>query len=475
MNNVLGCTMRNPYVQVALTYVRRWWSIRNCLILLSVIFVTSVCVFVAKDKTPPFLLLIFAVWTIQLFSGVASHIRQQFADARSHLTPGFRRVHVAVATAVILLVAVFLPAMLARCFDLRSVGLVALSLALFAAVLWLILLASPWLSGAIYVLLVIGLVALFSESFSGTLVQFAHGRFEPTAVAMLIAGIAATVLGIRRMARLNEDMPWYHGLTAGSLEQSRVAAERSANKSGLRPGLRERQEERRVARLIEHARQAPLSWWSGACRWQMMMPTGWSTWLIWLLATLVMLMVGTWTTKGQIGTSWNFVACLSLLLLPMVAIVGQFMQRKGIMSRELLLPVERGLYLRQIGTAAAVCQLQSWSAVTVATLFWWLVVVPESVSGSTIAGILAFSALSQIWLFAGAAWLIRHRRLVVTLGVLTSLAIGLLTPIVTDGFTAAPRLAEWQYLVWTATGFLTLLGAFLSWAAYRRWLVADFD
>jgi hypothetical protein len=168
-------------------------------------------------------------------------------------------------------------------------------------------------------------------------------------------------------------------------------------------------------------------------------------------------------------------ACLSLVLLPMVAIVGQFMQRKGIMSRELLLPVERGLYLREIGTAAAVCQLQSWSAVTVATLFWWLVVVPDSVSGGTIAGILAFSALSQIWLFAGAAWLIRHRRLVVTLGVLVSLGIGLLVPIVADGFTAAPRLAEWQYLAWTVTGFLTLLGAFLIWAAYRRWLVADFD
>ncbi len=172
--------MASPYVQVALTYVRRWWSIRNCLILLSVIFVTSVCVFVAKDKTPPFVLLIFAVWTIQLFAGVASHIRQQFADARSHLTPGFRRVHVAVATAVILSVAVFLPAVLTWCFDLHSVGLVALSLALFAAVLWVILLASVWSSVAISALLVIGLVALFSESFSGTLVQFAHGRFETT-------------------------------------------------------------------------------------------------------------------------------------------------------------------------------------------------------------------------------------------------------------------------------------------------------
>ena len=80
-------------------------------------------------------------------------------------------------------------------------------------------------------------------------------------------------------------------------------------------------------------------------------------------------------------------------------------------------------------------------------------------------------ALSQVWLFAGAVWFmrLRHRTLAVVPGVLVALATGMLVPIVTNGFTAAPRLAEWQGLIWIAAGFLTLFGMFLIWAAYRRW------
>ena len=270
-------------------------------------------------------------------------------------------------------------------------------------------------------------------------------------------------------------MPSYHGWTAKFAEQCRIASERSTSKSPPRPGLRERLEERRVARLIEHVRQAPVSWWSGVRRWQEMMPSGWPIWLVWMLTTLVMLLLCTWIMKGEIEVGQSLIACLFLVLLPMAALAAQFSQRRGMIGRELLLPVDRGLYLRQLGTAATFCQLRCWSAVSVATLFWWLVVVRESVSGSTIANMMAIGALSQVWLFAAVVWLMRYRAMMVALAVLLPVAIGMLAPIVTDGFTTAPRLAEWQRLVWTVAGSLTLFGMFLIWAAYRRWLATDFD
>ena len=134
-----------------------------------------------------------------------------------------------------------------------------------------------------------------------------------------------------------------------------------------------------------------------------------------------------------------------------------------------------GLYLRQLGAVGVILQLRGWSAVTVATLVWWLAVVRESVAGSTIAGIVVIGALFQIWLFAAVAWLMRRRAMIRPLGVLAAFGMGMLAPIVTHGFAAAPQLSEWQRPIWTAAGCLTLFGTLLLWAAYRRWLVADID
>ena len=69
-----------------------------------------------------------------LFGMFAIHVKNQFANSRARLTPGFRRVHATVAAAAALLLAVLLPTMLIWLADLRSVGLVALMVFLFGAI-----------------------------------------------------------------------------------------------------------------------------------------------------------------------------------------------------------------------------------------------------------------------------------------------------------------------------------------------------
>jgi hypothetical protein len=476
--------MGNPYVQVALTYARRWRLIGYGVLLLAVISPTAASIVFEKESLQDLLLKPFIpFFAACLFMALASHVRQQFAHCRSHLMPGFRRVHLAVATVVVFIVAILTPAIFTWLTGLHSVGLVALTLMLFSANLWITLAASTRLGATLWLFQAAGWGALFADSFRNAVAQFAQGRFEPSAVALLIVGIVTTALGLRKMAQLNEDAPWYHGWADISAEQYRIASERAAGKRSSRPGRRERCEERRMAKLIEHARQAPVSWWSGVRRWQVMMGIGRSSWLIWLVATFVTLLLGTWFTKGRSGILstggilQNLVVYPVLAIFPIPTLLGQFVQRQGMAGRELLLPVERGLYLRQLGTAAAISQLHCWSAASVAALFWWLVVARESVSGSAIAGMILIGALSQVWLFAGAVWFmrLRHRTMAVVPVVLVAFATGILLPIVTNGFTAAPRLAEWRGFIWTAAGFLTLFGTFLIWAAYRRWLVADFD
>jgi len=47
-----------------------------------------------------------------LFGLVAVHVKQQFADPRAHLMPGFRRAHIAGAAAAFVVLAILLPATL---------------------------------------------------------------------------------------------------------------------------------------------------------------------------------------------------------------------------------------------------------------------------------------------------------------------------------------------------------------------------
>jgi hypothetical protein len=496
--------MPNPYAQVALTYVRRWWSFRNAWTIACVLFVAIVFATVVHDRLSSPILFFFVFMTINLFVALSSHIRQQFADSRSRLTPGFCRVHAAVAIAVALIVAALVPGALAWMAGLHSVGLVAIALCLFSAVFWAVLLVSAWLTAGIAALLAMGCLALFIQPACEIQVQFLRGEYEPLAIALLVAGLATMLLGMRRLAQLNEDMPWYRGWAVGSMERSRMAsqpANKRVSQHGLRscPGsaavpaaeggqdarapamkqcLRQRAEDRRIAHLLEHVRQAPVSWWSGVCRWQMTPLTSWPVWLISVLMTIVLLLLWTWIIGrggGGFGprlfllASFGFWTCI-----PVAVSVGQLMQRTGKMGHELLLPVERRLYVRQGGAVAALSQLQLWSAVSVAMLLWWLIVDRTTVSHVTVASMLGLSALSQLWTFAAATWLVRFgTKTIFPLGMVAAMAIGWLAPTLTGGFTAAPRLSEWQHVVWNVAGLLTVLSAFAAWAAYRRWLVTD--
>ena len=186
-------------------------------------------------------------------------------------------------------------------------------------------------------------------------------------------------------------------------------------------------------------------------------------------------MIGRDVQGHQTMISLVMMASVLSVSLPVALAAGQFGQRAGKMGYELRLPVERRVYLKQVGTGAALLQFQMWAIVSVVTLLWWLVVVEESVSWNTIAGILGISALSQVWLFAAMLWMARYRNMIIPIAVIASVMLGILMPIVTEGFNAAPGLTEQPHVFWIVSGLLTVFGVFVIWAAYRRWLVADID
>lgn len=131
----------NSYLQVALTYLRRPFSSPQGLALSALFLVMCIGFFpilLSGDRHDitaapiqiemPLMLAMFLFWMF------AIHAKNQFADSRAHLMPGFRRVHATVAAAVALLLTFVLPVVLIWLADLHSVGLVALMVFLFARI-----------------------------------------------------------------------------------------------------------------------------------------------------------------------------------------------------------------------------------------------------------------------------------------------------------------------------------------------------
>ena len=203
----------NPYVQVALTYLRRpFSSSQGWIVSVAFVFMSIGCcpIFCSGSRhdiaaAPLYFPLMLAMF---LFGMFAIHVKDQFANSRARLTPGFRRVHATVAAAAALLLAVLLPTMLIWLADLRSVGLVALMVFLFGATFcWV---ALQW--GLLSWLIVLGFFSTFTEPIRILLWWLISGKFEAQAAAILALGAAIALLGGIRLVGLNEDMPAYHPL-----------------------------------------------------------------------------------------------------------------------------------------------------------------------------------------------------------------------------------------------------------------------
>ena len=108
---------RNPYVQVALTYIRRPFASVQVGIVIAVVAgflgLHLLSIFrihrLHANPVDEFKLLTPFLMAVAFLAGfLAMHIKDQFADARSHLMPDYRRVHLvvaALATVILVIVA----------------------------------------------------------------------------------------------------------------------------------------------------------------------------------------------------------------------------------------------------------------------------------------------------------------------------------------------------------------------------------
>ncbi len=480
----------NPYAQVALTYVRHvgasgiWGYVTAAVMLIAFVFLGTLIAGTDHNHNG-LLLLIVIVFSLSLWRMIVAHAREQFADSRAHLMPNFRRAHIIVVAVLALIVGVVLPVTLTWLAGLHSVVPVALTVFFMGTVLpqprWLKVLLSTFA----YALFALFLILQQSKRTSA-LEQFASGhwssgQWELPAFILLVAGAVLTLRGGMRLARMNEDMPDYHQPIKGDGTTTRKSVDQGEAGEGKFPvGFRNWLAERHVAGLAGHARRADTSRWSRVCRWQAGMATGWSIWLygfapilfIYALHALPWVFGNGRTSPGL--PPWLFGLCLTFC--PVVVSAGGWNERTRALARELLMPVGRSDYLRQLGAAAGLTQLQLWGTMSVAAILCMLTIAEPTSQFVAIANLLVISGLSQIWLFGMIVWWTRCRSMILgILAIILAVAEPLFLNIVLAPIEAGGGLAEWQYATWSVAGLFALFGVLLLRNAYRRWWLTELD
>jgi hypothetical protein len=473
----------NPYAQVALTYIRRpfasWYTILllGVLLFFLAMMIILMCFGAGRGRSPgndvlPVLLCGQFPLCIVLFLFIVHHAKEQFSDSRAALTPDFRRVHAVVAIAAALLVAVVAPATITLVAGWRSVGLTAISVLMFGASLWLMVLNSTWIG------LVMGAAWLgsFTEPGRLCLQELVAGHFEPQSMGLLILGLAITVRGGIRLFWLNEDMPEYHTRIRFDLStQSYMNCQAWGGKNRILPGFWDWLAQRQMAALARHAGRAPLSRWSRICRWQIGMCTGWSVWLL-AFGTIAYAQMLEWfffsNLKGTIDHQppSTFLLTFMLAFIPSTAAMGKWIIRCRSLGRELMLPVARVAYVRQLGLAAAASLFQVWGGMAIAAILWWQTLAAQPMRFDAAVRMLAVSALCQFWMFGVLAWFARYR----SQGAYTLGMMGAMIPAQMLAAFSNEAMISVGFWAFPAAGVMAVLGLLITWDAYRRWLRADF-
>ena len=199
---------RNPYVQVALTYLRRplasWLTAAA-----SIAFVCIFTWFTLLGRAG----ILTDAWAVQfvyffgLFIFLAMHMKGQFVNSRAHLTPNFRRVHATVAAVTALSVAGLMPAVLSWLMGWHSLGFVAVVVLLFGTVLWVIVKDANWM---LFAMMAGGTAFFATEWGPAHFREVVSGHFEFQAAAILSLGIWISLAAGARLVGINEDMPEYH-------------------------------------------------------------------------------------------------------------------------------------------------------------------------------------------------------------------------------------------------------------------------
>ena len=458
--------MPNRYFQVARTYLQRpFCSLRRSLIISGIL-----CLFVllffdsgssGKHEFPPVFLFPF----IALFAYWAIHVEGQFADARASLTPGFRKVHGVVATIFAIVFVILLPGVVAPLIGWQSLGFVSISTFLFGIILWFIL--RP--SFTFVLLMMAGLIFIAQKPILNGIEQIFCGKEPIQAFIIISIGVILSITGIIRLFLLNEEKPEYHlNLKFPKDGQDKLSdlQWRKLEKAYSR-GWRRWFANRPVGRMIYHARHATDSYWSRIQRWN---SSNRSVWYALFNATYINLFLILIYSLSN-GTFLPGIRIAMATFLPVFLVNKQYNEKTRFMAQDLMMPVRRDAYLKQVGMSFATSQFIQWGAFLFVTVLLMFPSAAKPTPEFLIISI-SYSLMIQIGLFGLAIWISSLRSTIMNFlfPIVTFLSVMFIMAM--SGFNAQMTVPWWSLIM---GALFACLGLLLAWRGYRLWMVADFD
>ncbi len=440
--------MPNTYIQVMLTYLRHPFGVLQRYLLISIILYIFAMLFlpsilIEKHICVSIILLLFMI----LFSCWTIHAKEQFADARASLTPGFRKVHGIVSIIVALVFVVLLPGVVALLINWQTIGLVSLMTFLFGIILWTILrLGNTFLS----LIAAVWIFTLF-EQIQSSIEKIASGN----ALIFLGVGAVLSITGIIRLFLLNEEKPEYNLNLKFSIYDSQ--------------GWRRWFTNRRAVRMIYHSRHATDSYWSRILRWNFSNSPVWSALFHAAYINLSLMLFYFLTDE----TFLPEIRLLVATLMPLFLVIRQFNKKSRFMAQDLMMPVRRDTYLKQVAMSFITHQLIWWGAFMTVTVLLIFTSVAKPAPEFLFISI-SYSLMAQIGSFGLVIWISSFGSTILNFFnflIITKVFFYVMIPFISY-FNKLTLIPWWSLLLGV---FYAALGLELASCGYDRWMVKDFD
>jgi hypothetical protein len=475
--------MRSRYLQVALTYTRpaffRGWALVMGAYLLWLITRTSANL---RIDVP---LLITGVTLVTWFGAmVTSHAKEQLADSRAALTPGFRGPHLLVAGIILVIGVTLLPAIIVAQYtrldppwgwpriEVSWAGYLTLLMLVTAAMAWMTHLQSP-----LAVTLTLGGGALLATSPGMRFVQnILEGRQRDVANVVLSVSVTAIVLLFWRLSRMHEEMAEYARITSAGLRlKVAMTGDRVFRREARADSTRVEEFIRATSRLDQVKNVYDAGFWRRVQHWRAVVGLGRAP-----IFVAVMLAIWTFTLPlivSDRSSSRYIIAVALATMVPGLMVTAIWPRRWYVLADESLRPATRRRFLLEQCTAMALELFAAVALITTAVLLATMLLgavspIREAVPPSNVWRALPVLVAGQILVFGINLWILRFRAGWVIL--LPMIATTCISAPLLIAMALLDRRGGWGDSLLVAL-ILAVTGLGITFDAGRRWIVTEFD
>ncbi|HMD54115.1 MAG TPA: hypothetical protein VKJ65_06185 [Phycisphaerae bacterium] len=291
---------------------------------------------------------------------------EQFIYARNHLMPGFASVNLLIGIVTWIILIVLAPLALILIIHLHSVGLISLSLSICALMIWLILYPDRWSSWIVCVFAPV--VLLCCEPVFGLLQKIASGHAETAAMVMIPAAVFAICLAV------------YTALNSESKDNQITLSRGWFRNPAFRPVFSRSSQPTAAVVYTHEALHLPeskaSSLWRRARRWTtgpypdyvlfltyFLIICFYTVWILFLLKGWAAFRKNGLPGLGVKDAIWAYLFIAGAIM--PIFIITRFAERASLIPADLMRPVARKDYFRELIAAGALYLFRAWLIPTI--------------------------------------------------------------------------------------------------------------